>query len=56
MINDAMWDEFDETIERISNDPAAQWCHVEDLFNESEPEPIRVEQVAELGRKVCSLD
>ena len=36
MINDAMWDEFDETIERISNDPAAQWCHVEDLFNESE--------------------
>jgi len=36
MINDAMWDEFDETIERISNDPAAQWCHVEDLFKKSE--------------------
>lgn len=34
LIGDAMWAAFDQTIERISRDPAAQWDDVARLFTE----------------------
>ena len=32
MINDAMWTAFEQTVERISQDPATQWDDVAQLF------------------------
>jgi hypothetical protein len=35
MTTEAMWAEFESTIIRLGSDPAARWCNVADLFNES---------------------
>jgi peptidoglycan/xylan/chitin deacetylase (PgdA/CDA1 family) len=32
LINDAMWENFESTINRISSDPEAEWAFVTDLF------------------------
>ena len=36
IINESMWAAFEEIIERISNDPAARWSDVADLFTDSD--------------------